>query len=112
MDKKKRLIFIYASLFFIFILYSCKNPFGPDFGEIIKQGDIIRGTGTVTYMGFEGGFYGIVTADNGDWDPINLPSEFMVDGLRVEFIARIRNDLVSYHGWGIIIELIYIKKLE
>lgn len=112
MDKKKRLIFIYASLFFIFILYSCESPFGLDFGEIIKEGDIIRGTGTVRYIDLEGGFYGIITANNGHWDPINLTSEFKVDGLRVEFKAKIRNDLGSYHMWGTIIELISIKKLE
>ncbi len=112
MDKKKRLIFICASLFFIFILCSCKNPFSEDFGEIIRQGDTIEGTGTVTYIGLEGGFYGIITANNGHWDPINLSSEFMVDGLRVKFKAKIREDLLGYHMWGTIIELIYIKKLD
>ena len=112
MDRKKRLFFICASLFFIFILYFCNNPFSEDFGEIIRQGDTIEGTGTVTYMDFEGGFYGIITANNGDWDPINLSSEFMVDGLRVKFKAKIRKDLLSYHMWGTIIELIDIKKLD
>lgn len=112
MDKKKRLNFICASLFFIFILYSCKSPLGLDFGEIIKQGDIIKGTGTVTYIGVEGGFYGIITANNGHWDPINLHTEFKIDGLRVEFKARIKHDLYSTHMWGILIELILIKKLE
>lgn len=112
MDKKKRLVFIYASLFFIFILYSCKSPFSEDLGEIIKQGNFIRGTGTVTYIGVEGGFYGIITADNGHWDPINLPSKFKVDGMRVEFRAIIRHDVYSIHMWGTIIYLISIKKLE
>ncbi len=63
-------------------------------------------------MAFEGGFYGIITANDGRWDPINLLSEFKVDGLRVEFKARIRNDLMSYHMWGTVIELISIKKYE
>jgi len=111
-DKKKRLIFFYASLFFIIILYSCKSPFSEDLGEIIKQGDIIRGTGTVTYIGVEGGFYGIITANNKHWDPINLPSEFMVDGLQVEFRAIITHGVYSIHMWGTIIYLISIKKLE
>lgn len=112
MDKKKRLVFIYASLFFIIILYSCKSPFSEDLGEIIKQGNFIRGTGTVTYIGVEEGFYGIITVNNGHWDPINLPSEFMVDGLRVEFRAIITHGVYNIHMWGTIIYLISIKKLE
>lgn len=72
---------------------------------------IIEGIGTIKYIDLEGGFYGIVTDYDGHYDPINLPSEFQVDGLRVKFIAKIRKDLHSYHMWGTIIELIYIKKL-
>jgi inhibitor of cysteine peptidase len=69
------------------------------------------GTGTITYLNFEGGFYGIV-ADNGKhYDPINLPSEYEESGLRVVFIGKVREDLVSFHMWGELIELISIKKL-
>ncbi|MCK4430776.1 MAG: hypothetical protein KAW19_05685 [Candidatus Aminicenantes bacterium] len=116
MNKTKSLLFLCLFLFFVFIFYSCKSPFSENFGEILREGDIIEGTGTITYIGVEGGFYGIITAndghwDNGHWDPINLRSEFTVDGLRVKFKAKIRDDLHSYHMWGRIIELIYIKKL-
>ena len=88
-------------LLFCFALSSC----------ISVDTGIVKGTGTIVYLNFEGGFYGII-ADNGEhYDPINLPSEFKKDGLRVRFKGRIRDDLKSFHMWGDIIELIEIKKL-
>ena len=112
MNKTKSLLFLCLFLFFVFIFYSCKSPFSENFGWILREGDVIEGTGTITYNGFEGGFYGIITAnEGGHWDPINLRSEFMVDGLQVKFKAKIRDDLVSIHMWGRIIELIYVRKL-
>ncbi len=62
-------------LLFCFVLSSC----------ISVDTGIVKGTGTIVYLNFEGGFYGII-ADNGEhYDPINLPSEFKKDGLRVRF---------------------------
>ena len=81
-----------------------------DVGDVIVKGDMVEGIGTITYIGVEGGFYGIVTNQE-NYDPINLPSTYAVDGLKVEFKAKIREDLVSIHMWGILIELTYIKKL-
>lgn len=72
---------------------------------------IVKGTGTIKYLDFEGGFYGII-ADNGKcYDPVNLPSKFAQDGLRVQFKARVRSDLVRHTMWGIIVELVYIDLL-
>ncbi len=51
----KNIAIIIVSLCFVFSFYSCKSPFGEDFGEIIRTGDIIEGTGTVTFIGLEGG---------------------------------------------------------
>ncbi len=108
MNKKRPCIFICLSIYLLLCFHSCKSPFG----EVTIEGDIIKGTGTITYIEVEGGFYGIVTANNGHYDPINLSPEFKVNGLRVEFNAKIRKDLGSYHMWGTIIELTYIKKLD
>ena len=69
-------------------------------GCISKNNDIVEGTGTMTYLNFEGGFYGIVADDGEHYDPTNLPSEFKVDGLRVKFKGKIRDDLVSFRMWG------------
>ncbi len=77
-------------------------------GENISE---INGTGTVRFNPIEGGFYGIV-GDNGEnYDPINLEKEFQVDGLRVRFEAKKRDDLASFHMWGTLIEIINIKRI-
>ncbi|MFX0011799.1 MAG: hypothetical protein ACFE9R_15905 [Candidatus Hermodarchaeota archaeon] len=72
---------------------------------------VIHTTGTITYLDFEGGFFGIIGDDDENYDPINLPEEFESEGLRVEFTAIKREDLGSFHMWGILIELIDIQEL-
>ncbi|MBC7217078.1 MAG: hypothetical protein H5U36_02670 [Candidatus Caldatribacterium sp.] len=70
----------------------------------------IRGTGTVTYVPLEGGFFGIV-ADNGKrYEPVNLPEDFREDGLRVAFVAEPFEGMSS-HMWGELIRLVRIEKL-
>ena len=72
---------------------------------------IIVGTGEIQYIDLEGGFYGIVS-DNGEhYDPINLPSEFEEDGLRVGFKLKILENQSSIHMWGTVVEILEIKKL-
>lgn len=68
--------------------------------------------GTVKYQSIEGGFYGIVTDDNKNLDPINLSSEFKVDGKRIQFKYVERKDLASFHMWGMLIEITEIKELK
>lgn len=68
-------------------------------------------TGTIKYLSFEGGFYGIV-ADNGKhYDPINLPRKYRQDGLRVGFQAIEMKGMVSIRMWGTIINITRITKL-
>jgi len=88
-------------LFFLIALSGC----------MLVEENIVEGTGTMKYLDFEGGFYGIVADDGQHYDPINLPSEFEEDGLRVSFRGKIRDDLASIHMWEKLIELIYIEKL-
>jgi hypothetical protein len=44
-------------------------------------------------------------------EPINLPKEFAVNGLRVRVSAKIRDDMASINMYGMIIEIIEISKL-
>ena len=44
-------------------------------GCLLKGKDIVEGSGTITYINLEGGFYGIVADDGEHYVPINLPSE-------------------------------------
>ncbi len=74
-----------------------------------KAGDLsIRGT--VKHVPFEGGFYGIEGDDGTHYDPVFLPEEFRRDGMRVKFRAKENDSLVSYHMWGLYVEILEIKK--
>ena len=72
----------------------------------------ISGKGTVKFLDLEGGFYGIISDNGENYDPINLGKEFQVDGLRVRFDAKKRENLTSFHMWGTIIEIINIERIE
>lgn len=80
--------------------------------EIKSKEDIVAGTGTVTFLAFEGGFYGIVGDDGEHYDPLNMAQEFKIDGLRVYFEARILRDASSFHMWGKIVSILKIHELE
>jgi hypothetical protein len=68
-------------------------------------------TGTVRHIEVEGGFYGIVTDDGADLDPVNLPPEFQKDGLRLEARVVPLRDRVSIHMWGTPVRIIEFKRL-
>lgn len=71
----------------------------------------IHGKGTVVYLSFEGGFYGIAGDDGENYDPINMPQEFKIQGLRVQFTANF-TDYLSYHMWGYVVKLLSIRRLS
>lgn len=76
--------------------------------------ETVEGTGTIQFVGVEGGFYGIMADDGSKYNPINLSSEFsdfQEHGLRVTFEGKVRDDLDSLHMWGTIIELTVVEKL-
>ncbi len=76
-----------------------------------EETDFVTFTGTVRWKAFEGGFFAI-DADNGErYQPINLPSSFREDGLRVRVTAVERPDLVSTHMYGKLIEIVTISRL-
>jgi len=79
-------------------------------GSLAASEEIIKGTGTIRYIPLEGGFYGIVGDDGKNYDPVNLKEEFRKDGLRVRFEAKVRKDLVSFHMWGRLVEIIRIER--
>jgi hypothetical protein len=66
--------------------------------------------GTVKYIDLEGGFYGIVTDDGKEYDPIALASGYQTDGLRVRVRALPVTDQVNTHQWGTLIKIIDITE--
>jgi len=71
--------------------------------------DIVAGTGTITYIDLEGGFYGIIADDGGQYLPLNLADEHKVDGLHVSFTGTIERDIVTIQQWGQPITIISIE---
>lgn len=69
-------------------------------------------TGTIKFLCFEGGFYGIVSDDGKHYDPGSLDQEFQVDGLRVEFEAETIHSMATIHMWGTPVSIIHMEKLN
>lgn len=66
---------------------------------------------TVRHLDLEGGFYGLVTEDGRNLDPVNLPKEFQQDGLRLEVrVVPLRNQ-VSIHMWGTPVRILEFQQL-
>jgi hypothetical protein len=72
--------------------------------------NIVSGTGTIVFMGFEGGFYGIISDDGEHYDSVNLDRRFRVDGLRVRFEVRLLQDVLSVHMWGKLVSILHIER--
>ncbi|MDD5419433.1 MAG: DUF333 domain-containing protein [Methanomicrobiaceae archaeon] len=77
-----------------------------------EAADRVSGSGTVTYIDLEGGFYGIVGDDGEHYLPLNLSEEYRKNGMRVSFEAGIQEDAVTIHQWGTPIEIETIEPLD
>jgi len=77
-------------------------------GAPAREGDV-QFAGVVRYINIEGGFYGIVDDSGADYDPRNLPAGFQQDARRVHGVARVRNDMMSFHMWGTIVDILSIE---
>jgi hypothetical protein len=71
----------------------------------------LHGTGEIEFYPIEGGFYGIISDEGTHYEPINLPDEFKIDGLQVQFILKLPKDSTSYHLWLKIVEIYHIEEL-
>lgn len=94
-------IFLFASL----LLTGC---------WVIDQDEpeIKLASGTVSFIGVEGGFIGILGDKGQNYDPINLPVEYCIHGLRISFLYRDAEERTSIHMWGIIIEILAVTVIE
>ena len=54
-------------------------------------------SGIIKYINLEGGFYGIIGDDGENYDPLNLPDNYRIDGLRIFLIAIKREELIGVH---------------
>ena len=79
------------------------------FSGCIKES--LEDTGTIKYVKLEGGFYGIISDNGQELDPVNLKDEFKKDGLRVKFVYSLKKGVANIHQWGKTIEIISIRKI-
>jgi hypothetical protein len=91
------------------------RPISPEDGlsrlrEPVSPQDEKYISGTVKYVGLEGGFWGIVADDGQKYDPVNLPKDYQKDGMKVKFRAQEIEDVASIHMWGKIIRILEIAE--
>ncbi len=67
--------------------------------------------GVVSFVEVEGGCWKIVH-DNTSYEPVHLDPDYRIDGLRVEFSARLAPDLGSFCMVGTLVEITSIGRLD
>lgn len=70
----------------------------------------ISGTGTVTYIDLEGGFYGIVADDGTHYLPLDLDEAYQQDGLKVQFTLSPAEDMMTIQQWGTPVYVVSIEE--
>jgi hypothetical protein len=67
-------------------------------------------TGMVRFTSVEGGCWMIEGDDGHTYEPNNLPSEYLVDSLRIRATVEIRTDLKSTCQLGSIIDVLEVER--
>ena len=70
----------------------------------------LRIAGTVHHLELEGGLFVIRDAGGTQYNPLNLPAAYQIDGLAVDVEARRRDDTASIGMVGPMIEILRIRK--
>lgn len=65
-------------------------------------------TGTVTYIGLEGGFYGFIADDGEKYLPFGLEERYLVDGMRLAFVGEVKGDVMTIQQWGTPVEVLAV----
>jgi len=101
-------------MFKIFLLVQCMILLCTCTAHKDKSGEKPPGryqfAGTVVYQEIEGGFYGIQGDDGERYDPVNLPADLRIDGLRVRVIADPLPASHTIRMWGKLIKIIDIER--
>ena len=88
------------------LLGSCDNV-GPD--RTVSQHSVRTETisvgGTVVFRDKDGGFFGILTDNGGQYELANLDPQYHMDGLRVKITGKLDPNHLGTHNWGNPIEI-------
>lgn len=94
-------------------LSSCASVGGKGWVELepksADSGPTIQITGTVHHLDLEGGLFVIRDTKGTQYNPVNLPDVFRIEGMAVEAEARLRGDMASIGMVGPLVELLRIR---
>lgn len=72
----------------------------------------VKSEGTVVWVPIEGGFWGIEAVNGHEYEPINLPREFQVNGLKVAFQGQVMHNWGSMYMWGEVLDVGTIHRVR
>ena len=67
---------------------------------------------SVTFLNFEGGFYGLVTEKGAKLLPINLPAKYKIDGTILRIKGQPIKNMITIQQWGEPFELSEIELVK
>lgn len=74
--------------------------------------EVLAGQGTVHYNSLEGGFWEIEVQSGERYEAYVIPEALRSEGQRVEYVGRLRGDLVTAHMAGPLLELHRIEAVS
>jgi len=73
----------------------------------------VTGTGTISFVDIEGGFFAIQSDDGAKYDPTgSLDEDFQKDGLRVRFSLQPKEGVMTTRMWGTPVDVEEIERIE
>ena len=104
--KRSVLIFCFAML----VTMSITALVNADEGTGEQSGNVIQIEGSIKHFSYQGGFYGIEGDDGKTYKPVDMTSNFKVEGVRVKVTAKPIEKEFLLPGWGIPIKILKIER--
>lgn len=89
-------------------LASCDN-LAPKSDVLVKNGTPTEVSGQVVFRDKDGGFYGILTDNGAQLEPINLDARFKTDGARITIKGKLDSSRLGSHSWGNPVEIVNVR---
>lgn len=93
---------------------SDSSPDAPSSNDPSQTSDeTVTGTGTISFIDLEGGFFAIKSDDGAKYDPTgSLDESFQEDGLRVRFSVTPKEGVMTTRQWGTPVDVDDIERIE
>lgn len=102
------LTLVACALFLGSALTGC-DDLTPKSDPLVQNGKPATITGQVVFRDKDGGFYGILTDNGAQLEPINLDGRFKTDGARVTIEGKLDSSRLGNHGWGNPVEVFEVR---